>query len=139
MDYEYIRLADSTLSANVSEITLREICERGWRCYSSVFVSQTETLIQRFLASHARMPGVLTEEMLALIPIDILRYTNKENGVRVEGATFTNGAVVTVLGTDGTSVKLLFIDDVTAERWKYPDGHQYLGRENGSNPSTVSS
>lgn len=139
MRYDDIRTMDVNLSENNGQLILKEIWgQSDWRCYSDALTSDTGSLIERFLVSHARMPGILMDEMLALVPVTVFRYTNKENGVRVEGATFINGAVITLVGRDYSRTKLLFVDDKTAERWSYPNSHQYLGRGNEPSPPAVS-
>lgn len=122
MTLEELLLAQPTMSENNSEKLMIEIMTQpDWRCYSSAIFPGCVGLIGRFLASHAKQPGLVTTEMLALVPITVFGYHVTHSGVRVRGATFLNGAVVVVYPPQDTATHLLFVDEATATTWSYPD------------------
>lgn len=134
MTYDDLLTIEPTLSENVSRGMFHEILQQGWRAYSSEELGQEETqqLVDRFLRAHARIPGLITEKMMATMPIDSFRYTTEE-GARILGSLFLNGAVVTVFPPNIGSTLILFVNDATAEQWKYPeDGYHHIRIEDGT-------
>lgn len=129
MTYEELLVTEPTLSQNNSQKLFFEICHQGWRCYSNA-LGDIESLVDRFLTSHARIPGAVTEQMLANQPLETLMY-NVE-GLRVIGSLFLNGAVVSIFPPGKPSTQLLFVSDSTAERWSYPNhSYRYLEEHGG--------
>lgn len=121
MTYEEIMQLETTMSSNNSQKVFLELLYGEWRFYSNQVTPVTDELIDRFLQSHARMPGFVTDEILAVVPVEIFGWRT-DSGVGTHGALFTNGAVLSITG-EGKQVKLLFIDEATAHRWGYPDGY----------------
>lgn len=120
--YDQVLLASPTLSENNSEkIMIELLTKEGWRCYSSAIFPECMGLIMRFLASHAKQPGIVTNEMLALVPVAVFGYHVSHSGIRVKGATFLNGAVVAVFPQEEPATQLLFVDEETATTWSYPN------------------
>jgi hypothetical protein len=126
MTYDDIMQLEPTLSPNNSEMLFRALLTHDWRYYSSVVTPDIDVLIERFLKSHARMPGFVTDEILAVVPIEVFEWRTSA-GVGTHGALFTNGAVVSIVGTHGQMVNMLFVDETTADRWRYPEGYLKYG------------
>lgn len=109
----------ATLSPNLSMAVLEEVyAKSSWRCYLSTESLQTKSLTKRFLASHAQVPGGISETMQGFVPIHTFRYTAGET--LYEGYLFLNGAVVHVVNRSGKGLLSLFIDEATADMWGYP-------------------
>lgn len=134
MTYDEVMQMEPTLSSNNSEMLFRELLTHNWRYYSNHTTLEIDTLIERFLQSHARMPGFVTDEILAVIPIEVFEWRTPA-GVGTHGALFTNGAVVSIAGTEGQLVKMLFIDETTADRWRYPEGYFIHGERADEEPT----
>lgn len=113
----------ATMSANASEMVLVELFfQSDWRCYSTELSADTPELAQRYLDAHARIPGLLTTEMLGEIPLEVIRWTKRDNDVQLvcEGVTFLNGAVVLMhLGAE--TITLLFVSNEVAVANHYPE------------------
>lgn len=121
MVLDEILTMDATISENISRGVVLELFQQGWRLYSHKTTWDIEGLINRYLASHARLPGVLTDESFAWRPIEVFYF--RENGIVHRGALFLNGAVYVQQDlTTGDTATLLFVSNETAEKWVYPDG-----------------
>lgn len=132
MTFDELLTAEPTLSQNNSKALFYEICHQHWRCYSSALTEEVTQLTERFLRSHARIPGVVTEQMLATLPMEVFRYTTDAQ-LKVFGALFINGAVAMVVPADLPGVQLLFVSDSTAAEWNYPDeGYLYMEGHGGT-------
>lgn len=133
MTMEEIIFAEATLSENNSLLAYHAICteQRDWRVYSPMFshygIEEVNTLISRYLTSHAMMPSLITKEVLAGHPIEIFSATIGD-AFRIHGGLFANGAVVNVKPAQQETYNILFIDDSVATRWGYPEGYTFLNR-----------
>lgn len=127
MNLEGLIAAAPTHSFDGSRALLLEIMQRtDWRCYSSKAGVDTKPLVERYLQHHARVPGVLRHDALALIPAAVLEMQDPD-GTSYKGALFMNGAVL-LIQHPGELVYTLFIEHDTAERWGYPtEGHTTIG------------
>lgn len=98
-----------------------------WRCYSSEQFPQIEWMIEEFIGGQAKMPGLISEELLAIRPIQILY--GKTGPYNLRGATYLNGAYFEVTSKEGQVNILLFIDDDTANVFNYPsEGYIYTSQ-----------
>lgn len=118
MQFDDILRADPTESTHTSRLLLLDILlhKPQWRCYTTQTHSETDTLIARFLRSHARIPGMITPESQASEPAAIFYWKDTE-GVHYKGATFLNGAVFYARHPGGREVRTLFVADETAQMW----------------------
>lgn len=95
----------------------------GWVYYNKENEDLTLYLIRRFLAAHARMPGVFTPTVCgAPKPLAVLRYHSEKIDL-VEGAVYLNGGIVRMTEEDHENL-FLFISKEDAEFWNYPDTHK---------------
>lgn len=128
MRYKDIPSMQATVSANVSQGMFIELLNKAnMRLYTSVLYPNLEQLIDRFLASHARIPGIVTEQTLGIIPINVIRWDKRQEQLRIEGVIFLNGAVCTMYAPDKV-ISFFFVDDHTAKSFHYPEvGYKMLG------------
>lgn len=127
----------ATLSENISLGVYMELVT-DYRLYPSNKLDGVEQLARRFLSSHARVPGVLTKETIATIPVAVFQCPYPAefgcNG-RIKGLLFSNGAVAKLAElSEGGEVREealhLFVDDRTAKIWGYPSDFYQQGRTN---------
>lgn len=105
--------------ALVGSIMLRP----GWIYYNEEHEDLTLYLIRRFLAAHARMPGMFTPTVCgAPNPLAVVRYHSEKVDL-VEGAVYLNGAIVR-MSEEGNENLFLFISKDDAEFWNYPETGQ---------------
>ena len=109
----------ATMSENLSVGLVQEIFDQSsWRLYISTVHFGVETLITRFLSTHALMPGVVSETLYASVSVATFRYTDRE-GALFEGYLFLNGAVIRIIDGERT-IYCLYVDASTASMWGYP-------------------
>lgn len=129
MEWDKISELKATVSENVSQGILQDIflTQRGWVFYSTNFEIATIKYINRYLASHARVPGILPDSLtLGLVPIDIVRV--KSGDLMMEGAVFLNGATLR-LHTPTNVVDYLLMQRSDAEFWNYPPTYKDVVEE----------
>jgi len=129
MDIQDILNLEPTLSFHFSQSLLLEIMyRRDWRCYSSRTHDDAERLANRYLKHHARMPGLVSPEVKAPGPLDVFFWVEEGDGSHHKGGLFSNGAVLVARPGTEEQVISLFIDEVQARMWMYPqDGFVILG------------
>lgn len=112
-----------TLTESHSVAAFLEILtHEGWVCYTSTRSTHVDVdaLANRFLRSHALVPGLVTEFTLATEPVAVW-YWKEDNGETYKGGLFSNGAVHLRFGPDGSSDVMLFVAKETTQKWGYPD------------------
>ena len=125
MTYDELLTTEPTVSEATSlEMMVDLLTHPTWRCYSDKTYSGMSSLIDRFLRIHARLPGAVSDEIYGDIPAAVFHYGQEFGTIR--GGLFKNGAVVATREPDGTIVRVLWVDDETAEKWGYPDDYVYL-------------
>jgi len=125
---------EATLPMLESAMLMEEIFNQSsWRLYVSTEYPETEILIRRFLNAHSKIPGLFSDELSGIIPMDTFRIKNDDN--IIEGFLFLNGAVMKLHNND-KEIFSLFIDEETSVMWGYPnsflsyaDRHQAIGNE----------
>jgi hypothetical protein len=122
---------EASLSPNLSAALLKEVFEQSsWRLYVSSDNFQTKGLVNRYLASHAQVPGGVSSTMHGFVPIETFRFVASSK--LYEGFLFSNGAVVHIQDAHGKMVLGLFIDEQTADMWGYPPS--FLSYEERTRP-----
>lgn len=104
-----------------------ELCRQGWRCYSSELTEMMD-LAERFVASHARIPGVFGNSMVATRPVEVFGWQGAETGNILRGVLFLNGAVAWVR-VGNQELTLLLVDEETASTWGYPEDYERMERQ----------
>lgn len=102
----------------------------NWRCYSKTAYPHFETLADRFIEIHSRIPSAIGIPILGVRPMYL--FSNRvglHDGVRTCGAVWLNGAYVYSVATRSPEMydELLFVDEDTARQYGYPDeGYIYM-------------
>ena len=116
-----LRQAVPSHGAKSSQAYFAEILQQNWRIYSVDWYALTPKLIERFMRSHSKTPGLGDRESLAPFPISILFWESpKKEPIKV--GVYSNGAVV----LKNNAADTLLIDDKTAEIWNYPDEYEKI-------------
>lgn len=142
MTFDEISQAPATRSENVAQGILLDLfsTDRGWVYYTPDIEPDTPKLINRYLAAHARVPGIITPTVSAAqYPMELVRLTiaDPEPGGVVEAAVFLNGAVIKrrlynkydgegnwVINGSGWGA--LFIAEEDAKFWNYPSTGEHI-------------
>jgi hypothetical protein len=120
-DPQVIAMTPATVSENISRGLFLEIVQRqDWRCYIASDTSDFEEMCSRFMNQDARVPSIVEGENLALVPLNVIRFTTP-TGTVFEGWLYLNGAVVvTKAGKDEET--FLFIDsELARSTGTYPE------------------
>ena len=134
MTLDHILEQAPTLSPDQSYLLILGLGTQPWRCYSSQTFPDTRELIDRFIRSHGRIPGLITETMLSPLPAQVFSYYDDTSRASYKGGLYSNGAVVYVLHPTKGATWTLFIDDHTAREWGYPrEGYTYLASKDSEN------
>ena len=91
-----------------------------WRCYNKNVLGtpkEVEHLAERYIISHATVPGLLTEETISVTPMFVFEF--EYDAQRVKGLVFLNGCVIKIETPELTHY-MLFVQDGVAKAWKYP-------------------
>ena len=138
MNLEGLIHAEPTMSDNASYVAIIGILNTPhWRCYTTKSYNRTHELVERFMRAHGQAKGLVTDTMLSPIPAEILYFTDHENGIRIKGGIWINGAVTYVTHSEKGPTTSLFIDDETAQMWGYPDeGYVYIPEESKKKESS---
>lgn len=129
MDLDGLMKRDATCSFYTSKTMVIEMLQKeDWRTYSSLTTDKVDQVIDRFLKNHARIPGLISKEVYAQVPAQVFYWADDTGSFK--GGLFANGAVMVANRSDGSVIRTLFIDDVTARRYLYPgeDHYKNLGR-----------
>jgi hypothetical protein len=124
--HEIISVAKPSLTGEDALAVILDIffLEQTWRCYPAKDHPQ---LIHYFLNGHAKTLGLGGGEILAIAPIDTLRYHSEDGifaGLTITGGVFLNGAVFRTSTPAHAHEDLLFVAEPTALLWNYPgDGY----------------
>jgi hypothetical protein len=109
---------EATKSPQVSFEIFNDIYKKeDWRLYTSVTHVETESLINRFLNSHAQIPGGLSETLPGFVPMAVIRFGAQER--LHEALIYINGAVMFISDKDYKGAWFLFVSDTTAQTWGY--------------------
>lgn len=116
-----IALTPATVSENLSRGLFMEIIQKPtWRCYIASDTENFDELVHQFMNKDARVPSIVEGENLALVPLNVIRFTVPSGG-SIEGWLYLNGAViVTKAGRDEET--FLFVDSELARlNASYPE------------------
>lgn len=129
MDIDELLSKEPNMSEFSSKKLLLEIFSKEeWRCYGSNICDESEELASRYLKHHARIPGLISNEMVAHNPASVFYFADDEDRESVKGGLFSNGAVI-FSHAEGKRSTSLFIDEAAAQRLGYPDkGYVYLSQ-----------
>lgn len=118
---EQLRNTEATVTPHRSRSVVAELFQRSdLRCYSSKLYTATDALIHRFMQYHGRMRGLSANEIYAPRPSVIIKCTNQDQTC-FKGGLYTNGAVLLVTHPQREDVELLFLQELVAKRWGYPE------------------
>lgn len=121
MEIEELYNLETTLSENLSIGLWNDTLRQDWRCYHSKKYWDTHHLIERFISSHSRHPGPLTETMLSSLPVAVGFWKSSNKRSFVRSYLYSNGAIFFLFQENMLTDEYLFVDHTTAERWVYPD------------------
>lgn len=121
MNYLNIAGEEATLSPEMSQRAFGEIVAGPWRCYASA-IGAYDDWINRYLSAHARVPGIVTDDMPSATPVYVLRWWRQAPPPGMaEGIVYRNGAVITIYTQGQAALKLLFVAEADATGWRYPE------------------